>query len=683
MFLRTSSLIRVRPAAARFARWSSTVGDSSETPSKAKTSLPEAVENKFGASTSKLLHLLSHSLYKDPSVFLRELVSNASDALEKLRHHRVAGLVPEGSDADLGITVEVDEDSKTIKIRDNGIGMSPQSMADHLGTIARSGTKEFVESASESANDASSEAAPLIGQFGVGFYSAFVVADKVKVVSKQTEDDAPYVWESEAGSDSYVLRPLSSEELEAVEDGKSKDASYTEITLKLNDQAGKAFATERAVEDALTKYSNYVNFPISLGDRVVNTTKAIWTRPKSEITEQEYTEFYRFCADAFDEPKQTLHFRLDVPIDISALLFVPGTHEEKRGMGRTEPGVALYSKRVLLASGKDAQLLPNYLRFIKGVVDSSDLPMAVSRDNVLDTVDSALVNKISSTLTKKILRSLAQLAKKDPDAYKAVWDEFGHFLKEGVANDFIHQKEIAKLLRYDSSRPEATAGDKTSLDEYVSRMPPWQKNIYYLNAPNRELALASPYYEAFKEKKVEVLFVYHPLDDFVFGNLQNYEGRDLVGAEGGAVESDVVGDATTDTKEEEQQKKTDDEKDAADLAPVVAALGDRVQSVTFSRRPLGDSPSLVVDHESAGLRKMMLVLQQETGDAAPPLGKQKLELNRGHPLVTSLLAKSPDEASFRLLSTFLLDSALVNAGLVDDVRGVWPNIVAMLSENSK
>jgi TNF receptor-associated protein 1 len=461
-----------------------------------------------------------------------ELVSNASDALEKLRHKQVAGEAILDPSRPLAIRITTNEADNTITIADSGIGMDKPELIDHLGTIARSGSRAFMQRLREqqtSSSPSSSSPSPLssasdtganiIGQFGVGFYSAFMVSDSVTVYSQSAvPDTAAYAWTS-TGDGSYEIAPA------------ADVTRGCKVVMKLKETC-RDFANPATVKDILTRYSNFVNFPIYLNDKQVNTVSAIWAASKSDVTEEQYTEFYKYKSGDFEAPLYRLHFAADAPTSIKALLYVGQSHDEKYGMGRMKPGVDLYSRKVLIQASS-AHIMPDWLRFVHGVVDSEDIPLNISRESMQD---SALMKRIKAVITRRVLRFLDAEARRDAEGFnKKFFPEFGAFLKEGCVTDATYSQDIAKLLRFESSANPA--GTLTSLDEYISRMPVGQTSIYYLVAPHRGIAEASPYMEAFRGGKggaaadVEVLFLYSPIDDFVMNNLREFGGRKLVTAE--------------------------------------------------------------------------------------------------------------------------------------------------------
>jgi len=488
----------------------------------------------------------------------------------------------------------------------------------------------------------------IIGQFGVGFYSVFMISNDVTVYSKSAQPGSKgYAWKSD-GSGSYELS-----EAEGVSTG-------TKIVIRVN-KGAEEFSTREYVSKVIKKYSNFVGFPIKVNGEVVNTVKPLWTMNKKDITETEHKEFYQFVAHAYDDPSLHLHYHTDSPLSIRALLYVGQTHNEKFGMGRMEPGVNLFCRKVLIQS-RAKSILPDWMRFVKGVVDSEDIPLNLSRENLQD---SALIRRINNVLTKRILKWFSDEASKDPAKYKLFWDEYGNFLREGICTEFAFKEDIAKLLRAESSGVEA--GKVTSLDEYVSRMPADQTEIFYLCAPNRQVAETSPYYEAFKEKNKEVLFLYTQLDDFVMTNLQEYAKKKLV-----SVESNAAKTALKSEKGEEKEEDKLSKEDLKELAKwMKEVLVGKVSSITESDRLVG-SPAIIVDHESASMRRMMKYVDPIR---APELPKQQLEINSKHAIIkglATLRTTNPDMAT--LIAEQVYDNALIAAGLLDDARTILPRL---------
>lgn len=628
---------------------------------------------EFQAETKQLLDIVTHSLYTEKEVFLRELISNASDALEKLRHMQNVAQDSECADSEvpLEIRIETDEVNGTISISDTGIGMNRQEMIDHLGTIARSGSKAFMNELAQKASEGEGADASrgIIGKFGVGFYSAFMVGDKVEVRSKPAfnKDNAdPLVWSS-SGVGSYEISTLPEDV------GQSRGATLV-IHLK-EDQL--QFSDEKRVEEVLKKYSNFVNFPIFLNGNRLNTVNAIWADDPKTVTDEQYSEFYKYIAHAFDEPMEKLHYRADAPLDIKALFFVPSFHQEKYGMGRMEPSVSLYSRKVLIEA-KSPNILPDWLRFIKGVVDSEDLPLSVSREKAQD---SALIAKLKKALTRKFINHLSTMARKNPDKYKGeFYKEYGFFLKEGVCQDYEFQEPLSKLLYYETSKTKD--GEISSLDEYVSRCTPEQKDIYYVCAPSRELALQSPYLEAFQRAGREVIFVYSAIDDFVMANLEKFQGRKIISVEKGGIDLGDDNDEEEANDEDQSDGKVKLSQKEADefCAWFQVTLKDKVSSCRVTNR-LASSPAVVTDNESGAMRRMMqLVETQEGPSGAMALPKQQVEINPKHPIIAGLFnmrEKEPDLA--KVLAEQIFDNCLIAAGLLDDGRSMLGRLNDIMS----
>jgi TNF receptor-associated protein 1 len=470
------------------------------------TTTPQKFE--FQAEIKQLLDIVIHSLYTEKEIFVRELVSNASDALEKLRHLQLTEKDIHDDNLPLEINITTDDKAKTVTIQDFGIGMTRAELIENLGTIAHSGSKAFLKALGESG----AKNTNLIGQFGVGFYSAFMVAKSVKVYSHSWKKTEPgHVWTSD-GSGTYEI-----EEAEGQRRG-------TKIVVELKEESAD-FAQEWRLKEILTRYSAFVGFPITLNGNKLNTVQALWLRNKSEVKEEEYAEFYKFQAHAHDAPRYRLHFSADAPLSINALLFVPQENSERLGFARLEPSVGLYCRKVLIdAAPKD--LLPEWLRFLKGVVDSEDLPLNISRETMQD---KALLDKLGKVITKRFLKMLEEEAAQRPDAYTEFYQQFGIFLKEGAALDYTHKDSIVKLLRFESSLTEK--GKTTSLADYVSRMKDGQKEIYYLIAPNRDAIESGPYIEGFKARNLEVLYCHEAVDEYVFNNVREFDGKKFMAAD--------------------------------------------------------------------------------------------------------------------------------------------------------
>ena len=608
-------------------------------------------KHEFQAEIKQLLDIVIHSLYTEKEIFVRELISNSSDALEKIRHVKLTEKDIFDKDLDLEIKISTDDTANTITIQDFGIGMTKDELVKSLGTIAHSGSKQFLEALKQGGEKNEN----LIGQFGVGFYSAFMVAKEVKVYSRSWKEEEPgHVWTS-SGAGEYQI-----EEVEGQRRG-------TKIVVFLNDE-DKQFASDSNIKEIVKRYSSFVQFPIKLNGDVVNTIDALWLRSKSEIKDEEYTEFYKFQANAWDEPRYRLHFSADAPLAINALLFVPQENPERAGLGRIDPGVALYCRKVLIDSKPD-ELLPEWMRFTKGVVDCEDLPLNISRETMQD---KSLLQKLGKVITKRFLKFLAEEAKKRPEQYQEFFDKFGFFIKEGVAIDFTYKEELSKLLYFESSTLEK--GKRTSLADYVSRMKEDQKEIYYILGQNREAIESGPYLEGFKARGVEVLFLYEAVDEYVMSNLREYEEKTLVSADQGDLKLE-------DTHEPNDEGSLSEDESKGLCSWLKETIGDRVKEVKVSTR-LVDSPSMALspDAMSSQMRRMMRQMGQDSGMPNEVL----FEINPRHSLMINLNQQresNPDLAKLIALQAF--DDSLIAAGLLEDPREMVTRTYEILSQASE
>lgn len=593
---------------------------------------------EFQAEVKQLLDIVIHSLYTDREIFLRELISNAADALEKLRYQKVAGNSVQYEELPLEISIELNEEENTLAIADTGIGMTREEIIQNLGTIAHSGSKAFIKHLAEG----DKKDLNLIGQFGVGFYSSFMVAEKVTVASRSHLPGATgCIWTSE-GAGSYTVQD------------NAEITIGTKITLHLKQDA-KQFASLETVKRIIKQYSGFVPFPILLQGEKLNTVQAIWTRNKSEVTNEEYSEFYKYVANAYDEPLLRLHFSADAPININALLFVPKTNYERYGFGRMEPGVSLYCRKVLIQQ-QSKDILPDWLRFIKGVVDSEELPLNISRETMQD---SALLAKLRRVLTGRFLKFLNEQAKNEPEKYSEFWKTFGMFIKEGLATDYSHRDEMVKLLRFESSKAEPD--QLVALQDYLGRMKEDQQHIFYLNGPSRETIEASPYMEIFRDKDLEVLYTREAADDFVLSQLGEYAGKKLVSVDQADIDIPGLTDST------QQEEALSSEKVLALNGWLKEILGDKVTEVRESKR-LSDSPAIVLnpDHLSSSMQRMMQLVNKDINS----IGSKILEINVSHPIIKGLsrLSENNDPLA-SMAAEQIFDNALIAAGLIVDPRG--------------
>lgn len=592
-------------------------------------------KHTFQAEIQQLLDLVVHSLYTDKDIFLRELISNASDSMEKVRHLESTEKQFKDAGDQLQITLELDKNSKTITLTDRGVGMTREELVENLGTIAHSGTKAFLEQMKETGGSP----AGLIGQFGVGFYSAFMVADKVEVFSRSWKEGAENLrWESD-GKTGYEI-----EQAEELPRG-------VRIVLHLNEKSAE-FTEEYKVKELITRYSNFLSFPILLDEKRINEVEALWLKNKSEITDEEYKAFYQFAGKAFDEPTYRLHFSADAPITINALIYVPGENPEKMGFGKVDAGVALYCKKVLI-DPEPKGLLPEWLRFVKGVVDSADLPLNISRETMQD---SALVRKLNGVITKRIVKMFEKEAAGDPEKYRTFYKKFERFLKEGIATDYANKDSLAKLLRFETSMTKVA--EVCGLADYVVRMKENQETIHFIVGRNRDEIESGPYIEAFKTRGLEVIYFTDAVDEYVVDSLGEFDGKKLASIRHAGIElEDVDGDGDALPAEEID----------ALCAYLNETLGDAVTKVSSGKR-LVESPVIALvpeDGMSPQIRQMMKAMDENFKD----LAKVELEINPRHPLVKKLAeARLSQPEIAQLVAAQLLDNALISAGLLDDAR---------------
>lgn len=597
---------------------------------------------EFQTEVSRLLDIVANALYTEKEIFLRELISNASDACDRLRYEAIAKPELTAGDSAFKIRVWFDTDARTLSIADNGIGMDRAALVKNLGTIAHSGTRELVQNL----GDANKKDVNLIGQFGVGFYSAFMVADQVEVTSRRAGDAKAWVWSSD-GRGSYTI------------DETLKDTHGTEITLHIKDDASE-FLIEDRLKQVIKKYSDHIAFPILLGpgDKgvTVNAASALWTRSKSEVTEEQYKEFYRSVSGALqmDEPWMTIHWRAEGAIEYSNLLMIPSMKPFDLYDPRRHHGVKLYVKRVFITDGVEG-LVPPFLRFLKGVVDSEDLPLNISREMLQA---NPVIAKMSSAITKKVLSELENKAKDDLKSFENFWSLFGPVVKEGLYDAHNHREQLMRVARFYSTH----GTELVSMDEYVSRMVEGQDHIYYLSAPTVEAARNSPQLEAFRARGVEVLFMTDAIDEFWLPMQNDFKQKKFKSVTRGDAELSKIkplnGDDKTDDKPED--------KDATEnlIARMKEILSLEVKDVTLSER-LVDSPVCLVAPENDVDINMQRLLKKN--QAYEGMHQHILEINVKHPVIAKLqvLAANDGDASKELLrdtTLLLLDQARIIEG---------------------
>lgn len=629
----------------------------------------------FQTEAKQLLHLMIHSLYSNQEIFLRELISNASDAIDKLRFAALSDESLLEGQGDYQVHVQVDKEAKTVTISDNGIGMNREEVIENLGTIAKSGTAAFLESLTGDQRRDSQ----LIGQFGVGFYSAFIVAERVEVHTRRAGDDPDQgvLWESH-GESEFSIEP------------KPKESRGTSITLFLKKDC-EEFADDFRVRSVIRKYSDHISVPVMMpkppapaaegeeGDdkatatgveyEAVNQATALWTRSRSDISDEEYKEFYKHVSHDFDDPLTWSHNKVEGKLEYTSLLYIPKRAPFdlwNRDMAR---GLKLYVQRTFIMDDAE-QFLPLYLRFVKGVVDSNDLPLNVSREILQQ---DASVDSMRSALTKRVLDMLGKLAKAGGDDYAALWKEFGQVLKEGPAEDFANKEKIAKLLRFSTTHTDRPEQDQ-SLDDYVSRMHEHQEKIYYVVAENFNTARNSPHLEVFRKKGIEVLLLSDRIDDWLMNHLGEFDGKKLQDVARGAL----------DLEADSEEEKAEREKIAKESEALVERLGkvleSRVTEVRATNR-LTESPACLVvgDYDmGAQMRRIM-----EAAGQPVPESKPILEINPGHPLV-QMLDREADEDRFADLATIVFEQAsLAEGGQLEDPAAYVSRLNKLLLEMSR
>ena len=608
---------------------------------------------KFKTEVQDLLNLVINALYSNKDIFLRELVSNASDAVDKLRFEALSKKKLLDNNYSAKIKLTADKDNKTLTISDNGIGMTKDELDQNIGTIARSGTKVFLENLKNSKKKLTPE---LIGQFGVGFYSAFMVSDSVTLITRKagTKANEAVVWSSK-GTGSYTI-----EEAE-------KETTGTDIILNLKEDALK-YLEEWEIRSLIKKYSDYLEYPIAMDitreetpkdkegkeiegaekeivvtEEILNSQKAIWTRSKSEITNEEYNSFYQNISNDYSEPLRHIHYNAEGTLEFNAILYLPSKAPYDLFMNQPKGGIHLYVKRIFIMDEQNI-LLPEYLRFVKGVVDSSDLPLNVSREILQE--DKILV-KIQKALVKKVLDTLQEIKEKDYDNYAKFWVEFGKVIKEGVHSDFANKEKIAEICLFQSTQTQA---DKfTALEDYIKRMPTEQSEIYYITGTDYQTMASSPLLEGFRKKNWEVLLLSDPIDEWVVQSLSTYKEKPLKSIAKDGVKLD-----------EEVEKKQEKSKD--EIKVIEELLDENISKVVFSQRLTDSACCLVADENamSANMEKIFVSMNQTT-----PSSKRILELNPNHKLIKHILGLAKKDAKsedFKDYVTLLYEQALIAEG---------------------
>ncbi len=616
---------------------------------------------QFQTEVKQLLDLVIHSLYSNRDIFLRELISNSSDAIDKVRFESHSNETILESNSDWKIKIIPNKDAGTLTIRDNGIGMNMAEVEENIGTIARSGTKAFMQTLKD---QAASDNPELIGQFGVGFYASFMVSDKVTMYTRTAGSmDAGCCWES-TGDGSYTI------------EGCHREQRGTEITLHLKEEF-KEYLDEWKIRSIVKKYSDYIQYPVVMDiirsevpkgvdgkeiegagtietskEETLNSMKAIWARAKSDVTEEEYNEFYKHISHDFEAPFRTIHFAAEGTSEFKALIYLPAKKPFDMFMADRKKGLQLYVKRVFITD-KCEELIPDYLRFVKGVVDSSDLPLNVSREILQEDVQ---VKRIQKGLVSKILSTLSEVKDKNFDEYVKFWQEFGQVIKEGVHFDYANKEKLQELVLFESTSTEA--GSFVSLKEYVARMPEAQKEIYFITGNSRDALEQSPHLEAFRAKGFEVLFLTDPVDEWVVQALTEYDGKILKAVDRGDISID-----SEEEKLEKEKKREEAQKEFSDLISFLAdRLKDKVKEVRFSNR-LTDSACCLVAEEygmNANMERIMKALNQPV-----PESKRVLELNPDHAILKAMADIYTQDKAAPALADYadlLYDQAILTEG---------------------
>lgn len=621
----------------------------------------KAKKRQFKADIVKLLDIITHSVYTNREIFLRELISNASDSLEKLRFELNRGTAVADPDQPLEIRIALDKDKKHLTITDTGIGMTEEEIVQNIGSIAHSGTEDFLKALGQDASQAGS----IIGRFGLGFYAVFMVAEKVVLTAKSAKPEEPaWVWTSD-GLGGYELRPAEGDAPRGVS-----------VEVHLRDDAAQ-FAEAGAVRDVINRHSHFVSFPILVDGERVNTTAALWREPKTGVTPEQYKEFYAFLTHDAEAPLETIHMTVDAPVQFSALVFVPPRNTELFGITKLERSLDLYARRVLIT--RDCtELLPEYLRFCRGVVDSEDLPLNISRETLQE---NAVLRRIAHAVAKEILARLRRKAQEDPEGYAALWREHGKILKLGYA-DFQNREAYADLLRFDSSALDGRG--LTGLAGYVDRAKPGQKTVYYFSGPSRAALEMDPHLEMFKRKGLEVLYLYEPIDEFALENVHSFKDFSFKSAEQ-ALPADLA-------SFEDQAGQTDqaaeplDEAQAGQLDALVKAmkdiLGDRVKEVRRSER-LRTSPACLVSADGQLSSQMQRIIKAMSKDESVP--DKIMEINPDSPLIRNLMAihaANPADPFLAQATEQLFESALLLEGYLFDPHRMVGRINAILERAS-
>lgn len=601
-------------------------------------------KHEFQSEVKQLLNILVYSLYQHKEVFLRELISNGVDALNKVQFAVLTDSPIENPELDLNISISFEKAQNKLIVEDTGIGMTEEELIQNIGTIARSGAMEFLQKISDSPEK---EKVEMIGKFGVGFYASFMVAQEIHIYTKSANEGSKgYLWKSK-GDNNYTIE----------ETDKKTRGTRIELFLKKEE---KEFLEKFRIQNIISSHSKFVPFPIFIEKEKIERVEAIWTQPKSSLKEKDYQDFFKSIDFSQEDPEVYLHLSSDAPVQFNAIIYIPKTSMELLGLMKSEPGVDLYSKKVLIQKGcKD--LLPEYMRFVKGIIDSEDIPLNISRETIQNNI---IIEKIRKHILKKIFDELSKLKNKNREKFINIWKNYNRNLKEGIISDFENRDKLSPLLMFDSSKQKE--GELTDLSGYIERMGKDQKEIVYVAGLNRESLEKNPALEAFKKRDIEVLYLTDPMDEFVMDHLKNFDGKPLKIAE------------SADIKLEDKESKIEDKsnlKDAENLVTYLKTIfGDKVADVKISER-LVESPCMMVhptDGPSVQMEKIMKMANQNYQFA-----KKIFEINPQNQLIKELIRihqTKPDSDQLKSISLQLLDNMMLREGVIENIDSVIPRI---------
>ena len=607
---------------------------------------------EFQSEVKQLLDILVYSLYKHKEVFLRELVSNAVDALNKVQFQLLTDTDLDEKDSELKINIEFDKKKNKLIVEDSGIGMTKEEIVENIGTIAHSGTIDFLKKVSEAKEESQID---MIGKFGVGFYASFMVAEEIHLYTKSYKKGSKgLVWKSK-GTKDYTIEEVA----------KKGRGTRIELILKKDE---KEFVEDHRIKNILSKHSKFIPFDIYVGKDKIESSPAIWTQPKSSLKKEDYDNLYKFIENSQEEPETYIHLSSDAPVQFNSILFVPKTSFEKIGLFKATPGVDIYSRKVLIQK-ESKDIMPEYLRFVKGVIDSEDIPLNISREDVQNNI---IIDKIRKNVLKKIFTHLNDLKKKDWDKYLKIWENFMRNFKEGVTSDFENKDKIASLLLFNSSVKDKN--ELIDLKTYVEKMEKDQKEIYYITGMDLNSLEQNPALEIFKKKKLNVLYLTDPIDEIVIDHLREFEGKQFK----------IVSSADLKLDKEDKKEDKDLKKDSDNFAGYLKTIyGDKVADVKISER-LVDSPCILVNQSegpSVQMEKMMKMMNKEYAYA-----KRVFEINKNNVLIKELIRihkNDPASKELKSLSNQLLDNMMLREGVIDNIDSIIPQIQDIMLKASK